>query len=89
MALVEIIEEPNFTVLINGLSHVMLSGELSAIHSYIDKYEPKGEYFIEYCMGNGIVTAQYDKRELWEQILLKIQSVVNGKANNGKDLAAS
>lgn len=40
-------------------------------------------------MGNGIVTAQYDKRELWEQILLKIQLVINGKANNGKNLALS
>lgn len=59
-------------IFINGLIHLALPKGLSAIHSYIDSTQPSGVdmYYIEFYLASGqTIKAEYDKRELWEEIL--------------------
>lgn len=69
-------------ILINNLIHLKFFSTVIAIHSYIDseysnprpyldtdtKYITR--YFIEFYLASGqTIKAEYDKRELWEEIL--------------------
>lgn len=82
MSSIEIQHKPNFVVLLDNLPHVAMAGELCGFQSYIDIYDPKGQYFIEYFSSNGGITSQYEQKELWENILLKLKQQFYGKNDN-------
>jgi len=57
------------SVWIDDLLHLTMNG-VNAIHSYIDADVSPERYFIHFHLASGqIVKCEYDKRELWEQIL--------------------
>lgn len=66
------------TIKINGLIHLWFYGRVTAFHSYIDAEVSNPvlsgslitRYFIEFFLSSGqTITAEYDNRELWEEIL--------------------
>lgn len=78
----EIQYHPNFILLINHLPHVAIAGELQGFKSYIDGFQGKEKYFIEFFSQAGGLTCEYEERELWEKILLTLKQKFYGKIDH-------
>lgn len=69
-----VVAEGQVKVLIHGLPHIVLrQSELVGFHSWIDGYE-KEQYFIEFVMKTIELTVEYDRKEIWEEVLRLLNS---------------